>query len=151
MAAASNELDKLEASGFDPTSTSTQMQTKFAGGMGNIFTSPKAQQAKQTQNQWSESFLRVKTGAAATEPEVELNNKTFFPQLGDSPAVINQKRQMRVQAEHDVLNMAGAGRDHATQRNQPQQGQNRDQEAMAWANANPNDPRAMAILRANAR
>ena len=119
MASASNELDKLEASGFDPTSTSTQMQTKFAGGMGNIFTSPKAQQAKQTQNQWSESFLRVKTGAAATEPEVELNNKTFFPQLGDSPAVINQKRQMRVQAEQDVLNMAGAGRDLATQRNQP--------------------------------
>jgi len=31
------------------------------------------------------------------------------------------------------------------------QGQNRDREAMAWANANPNDPRAMAILRANAR
>lgn len=152
MAAASNELDKLEAGGFDPTSKSTQLQTSFAGGIGNIFTSPKAQQAKQTQNQWSEAFLRVKTGAAATEPEVQLNNKTFFPQIGDSPDVINQKRQMRVQAEQDVLNMTGAGRELATQRAQPQQGaRNMDQEAVAWANANPSDPRSAAILRANAR
>lgn len=120
MASASNELDKLEAAGFDPTSTSTQLQTNLAGGIGNVFTSPQAQQAKQTQNQWSEAFLRVKTGAAATEPEVQLNNKTFFPQIGDSPAVIAQKKRMRVQAENDVLNMSGPGREVATQRTAPQ-------------------------------
>ena len=119
MAAASNELDKLEAGGFNPSSIGTQMQTSLAGGVGNIFAPAKAQQAKQTQNQWSEAFLRVKTGAAATEPEVRLNNKTFFPQIGDSLDVINQKRQMRVQAEQDVLNMTGAGRDLATQRANP--------------------------------
>lgn len=118
MAAASNELDKLEQGGFDPNKTSSQLQTGMAGGLGNVFTSPEAQQAKQTQNQWSEAFLRVKTGAAATKDEVELNNKTFFPQVGDSPEVIRQKRNMRMQAERDVLNMTGPGREMATKREQ---------------------------------
>lgn len=116
MAAASNELDKLEAGGYDPSSAYSQFETGMAGGLGNVFASQKAQQAKQTQNQWSEAFLRVKTGAAATLPEVELNNKTFFPQYGDGPDVIEQKRQMRANAEQDVLNMAGEGRGLATQR-----------------------------------
>lgn len=151
MAAASNELDALEAKGFDPTKASTQFETGIAGGIGNVFTSAQAQQAKQTQNQWSEAFLRVKTGAAATLPEVELNNKTFFPQVGDTKDVIEQKRRMRIQAERDTLNMAGPGREMATQRINTKQGTSQDSEAIAWANANPNDPRAIAILKANAR
>lgn len=126
MAAASNELGSLENSGYDPSSLKTQLQTKLAGGAGNIATTQEAQRAKQAQNQWSEAFLRVKTGAAATQPEVELNNKTFFPQFGDSPQVIEQKRRMRLQAEQDVLNMAGGGRELATKRQAPQPSGNFD-------------------------
>lgn len=145
MAAASNELGSLESSGYDPSSLKTQLQTKLAGGAGNIATTQEAQRAKQAQNQWSEAFLRVKTGAAATQPEVELNNKTFFPQFGDSPQVIEQKRRMRLQAEQDVLNMAGGGRELATKRQAVPQN-NQDADAIAWARANPNDPRSAKIL-----
>lgn len=120
MAAASNELGVLENAGYDPASLSAQAETKVAGGVANLAVSEEAQRAKQAQNQWSEAFLRVKTGAAATQPEVELNNKTFFPQVGDGPETIKQKRRMREQAERDVLNMAGPGRGLATPR-QPQQ------------------------------
>jgi hypothetical protein len=106
MTSASGELGTLETEGFDPTKIGTQFETSFAGGLGNVAVSPKAQQARQAQNQWAESFLRVKTGAAATKDEVSMNVKTFFPQVGDSKETITQKARARKQAENDVKLMA---------------------------------------------
>jgi len=54
-----------------------------------------------------ESFLRFKTGAAATKDEVILNVRTFFPQPGDSADVIEQKQRMRQQAVQDIAFAAG--------------------------------------------
>lgn len=116
MQSASNVIDKVEGSGFNPTGLGEQLQVGLAGGVTNIFSPAKAQQYKQAQEQWAESFLRAKTGAAATKEEVELNRKTFFPQQGDSKEVVRQKSEARAQAERDVLNMAGAGRELATPR-----------------------------------
>jgi hypothetical protein len=110
MVSASNELGGLSREGFDPTSVASQVSTSLAGGITNPLAGPKAQQARQAQEQWSESFLRVKTGAAATQDEVNRNIRTFFPQVGDSPAVIAQKARARVQAEQDVARMAGPSR-----------------------------------------
>jgi hypothetical protein len=110
MVSASNELGSLSREGFDPTSVASQVSTSLAGGITNPLAGPKAQQARQAQEQWSESFLRVKTGAAATQDEVNRNIRTFFPQVGDSPAVIAQKARARVQAEQDVASMAGPSR-----------------------------------------
>ena len=109
MTSANNVVNKLESEGFDPTSLITQSSIKLAGGAANPLVSKKAQQYKQAQNQWSEAFLRFKTGAAATEPEVILNNRTFFPVFGDKPDVIAQKADMREQAERDIGIAAGRG------------------------------------------
>lgn len=116
MQAASNQIQQIESGGFSPTGLKEQMQIGLAGGITNIAAPAKAQQYKQAQEQWAESFLRAKTGAAATREEVEMNRKTFFPQPGDSPEVVRQKTLARTQAERDVLNMAGAGRELATPR-----------------------------------
>lgn len=118
MNEASNALDKIEQKGFDPSNKSNQLLSKLAGGALNVFVPPDAQQYKQMQNQWSEPFLRVKTGAAATMGEVELNNKTFFPQFGDDKATVDRKRIARAAAERDVLNMAGRGAELVTKREQ---------------------------------
>lgn len=109
MTSANNVVNKLESEGFDPTSLATQSSIKLAGGSANPLVPVKAQQYKQAQNQWSEAFLRFKTGAAATEPEVILNNRTFFPVFGDKPDQIAQKAAMREQAERDIGIAAGRG------------------------------------------
>jgi hypothetical protein len=109
MISANNVVNKLESEGFDPTSLGTQSSIKLAGGVVNPLVPVKAQQYKQAQNQWSEAFLRFKTGAAATEPEVILNNRTFFPVFGDKPDQIAQKAAMREQAERDIGIAAGRG------------------------------------------
>jgi hypothetical protein len=105
MASASDEFENLQKEGFDPTNIGSQIQTSIAGTALTGASSPAAQRANQSQQQWAEAFLRIKTGAAATKDEVTRNIRTFFPQIGDSPAVIKQKARARKQAEQDVLKM----------------------------------------------
>lgn len=119
MVSASDELGTLSREGFDPTSLGSQASTGLATGITNPLAGQAAQRARQAQEQWSESFLRVKTGAAATQDEVDRNIRTFFPKIGDSPAVIAQKARARKKAEQDVLNMAAPEMKRAVQ--QPEQ------------------------------
>lgn len=109
MVSASNAVKGLEAAGFDPTSFKSQTAVKLAGGTANPLVPVTAQQYKQAQDQWSEAYLRFKTGAAATEPEVVRNNRTFFPVFGDKPDQIAQKALAREQAEKDIGIAAGRG------------------------------------------
>ena len=99
MEAAEKELQSVP---INPSSITSQLDVMLAGGVTNPFASPNAQRARQAQEQWSESFLRFKTGAAATKDEVLLNVRTFFPQPGDSKAVVEQKGRMRKQAMKDI-------------------------------------------------
>ena len=109
MVSASNAVNTLEGQGFDPTSFKSQTAVKLAGGAANPLIPVAAQQYKQAQDQWSEAYLRFKTGAAATEPEVVRNNRTFFPVFGDKPDQIAQKAAAREQAERDIGIAAGRG------------------------------------------
>ena len=109
MVSASNAVNTLESQGFDPTSFKSQTAVKLAGGAANPAIPVAAQQYKQAQDQWSEAYLRFKTGAAATEPEVVRNNRTFFPVFGDKPEQIAQKAAAREQAERDIGIAAGRG------------------------------------------
>lgn len=104
MKSAEKELSGIP---IDPTKTWSQVDVSLAGGLTNFAASPAAQRARQAQEQWSESFLRFKTGAAATKDEVILNVRTFFPQPGDSADVIEQKQRMRQQAVQDIAFAAG--------------------------------------------
>lgn len=100
---------ELAGNPIDPTKLSSQIDVAVASTGANILSSPAAQRARQAQEQWAESFLRFKTGAASTEAEVRRNVKTFFPQQGDSKAVIDQKARMRQQAVED-LGFAATGK-----------------------------------------
>ena len=109
MIGAENNIKQLESKGFNPSSLQSQAALKVAGSAFNIAASPETQQYKQAQEQWAEAYLRFKTGAAATEGEVQRNIKTFFPQFGDKPAQIAQKADARRQAEQDIGFAAGMG------------------------------------------
>lgn len=107
MVGASNELNDVYAKGFNPNNPTAQVATNLAGGIFNAVTPAAAQQAKQAQNQWTEAYLRFKTGAGTNAHEVEANRKTYFPEFGDKPSQIEQKARMRAQAEKDIAMAAG--------------------------------------------
>jgi len=107
MQSASQEFDQIQKEGFAPGATTSQAQVEIAGTPLRVFADPLAQRAQQSQAQWSEAYLRYKTGAAATEGEVKRNINTFFPKIGETdPKVIEQKARMRKQAEQDVMKSA---------------------------------------------
>ena len=112
MRSASDELDKLPATSPAAVAAAGSTYTNWAAPAG-------AQKVAQLQNQWAEAFLRAKTGAAATESEVALNRRTFFPVVGDSDAVIKQKARMRKQAEKDMESVAGPGAQRASSPTKP--------------------------------
>ena len=107
MVGANNELNDVYAKGFNPNKPQSQATTSMAGGIFNFLTPASAQQAKQAQNQWTEAYLRFKTGAGTNAHEIEANRKTYFPDIGDSPAVVAQKARMREQAQNDIAMAAG--------------------------------------------
>lgn len=144
MANASDELRKLQQEGFNPASPVSQTAVSVAGTPLRVLSGQQAQRARQAQQQWTESFLRIKTGAAATEGEVKRNIETFFPSLGETdPQIIAQKERARAQAEQDVLRMTKEGGGSVAQKPKELSGQ--DKQALDWANANPTDPRAAQI------
>ena len=144
MTSASDELKRLQQEGFDPSSTLAQTAINLAGTPLRVLAGPQAQRAKQIQEQWTESFLRIKTGAAATKDEIRKNTETFFPKLGETdPSIIAQKERARAQAEQDVLRMTKEGGGSAAAK--PKELSAQDKQALDWANANATDPRAAQI------
>ncbi len=144
MSNASDELRKLQAEGFDPSSPLAQTAVNLAGTPLRGLAGQQAQRAKQIQEQWAESFLRIKTGAAATKDEVRKNVETFFPRFGETdPNIIAQKERARAQAEQDVLRMTKEGGGSVAPKAKELSAQ--DKQALDWANANPTDPRSVQI------
>ena len=144
MTSASDELKKLQQEGFDPSSSVSQAAVNLTGTPLRVLAGPQAQRARQIQEQWSESFLRIKTGAAATKDEIRKNQETFFPRIGETdPTIIAQKERARAQAEQDVLRMTKEGGGSAVAK--PKALSAQDQQALDWSNSNPTDPRAVQI------
>ena len=139
MTSASDELKNLKAEGFDSNNPAIQAQVSIAGTRAGAFVPQEAQRARQAQEQWAESFLRIKTGAAATKDEVDRNVKTFFPSIGDKPEAVAQKERARAKAEQDVLKMTKPSAQQAPKFTV------KDQQALDWAKQNPNDPRSALI------
>ena len=144
MTNASDELRKLQQEGFDPSSPLSQTAVNLAGTPLRGIAGQQAQRARQIQEQCAESFLRIKTGAAATKDEVRKNIETFFPRFGETdPQIIAQKERARAQAEQDVLRMTKEGGGSVAAKPKELSGQ--DKQALDWANANPTDPRSAQI------
>lgn len=71
--------------------------------------SDKMQQIEQAQRNFVTAVLRQESGAAISASEFETEQKKYFPQPGDSQAVIEQKRKSRQTAIGNM--MMNAGRD----------------------------------------
>ena len=62
---------------------------------GNYFTSPEYQIYSTAAAAWAEGALRISTGAAATQPEIDRVVGTYFAKPGDTPATVAFKTKMR--------------------------------------------------------
>lgn len=79
------------------------------GTMANITQSDAEQQVEQAQRNFVNAILRQESGAAVNQSEFDNARKQYFPQPGDGPKVIEQKRQNREMAIKSLEIAAGPG------------------------------------------
>jgi hypothetical protein len=78
-----------------------------------------AQNYRNAADQWVRAKLRKVSGAAISDTEWESEFRTFFPQPGDSPSVIAQKRAARLKAEESMRTQAGRAAGSIPEREAP--------------------------------
>lgn len=100
MAASEQKLSGLRGEGYDPTS----IRDKLAP---NFLKSDEGQMYQQAQDDWIRAKLRKESGAVISDEEMESERRTYFPQIGDSEAVIRQKAEARKRATEAMRRAAG--------------------------------------------
>jgi hypothetical protein len=104
MQEAGRVLDDLSAQGVDMRSYPKMAADAVGlGALANWTQSPEQQQVEQAQRDFVNAVLRRESGAAISESEFESARKQYFVQPGDSPKVIEQKRQNRELATRGML------------------------------------------------
>lgn len=68
---------------------------------------------RQAQENWVRANLRKESGAVIGTEEMSKEIENYFPQIGDGPAVIEQKRRSREAAMQGMITSAGPGAERA--------------------------------------
>lgn len=105
MRSASDELNRIEQSGYDPTNL--RDFTTAGSTIGNYMTSDQGQQYYQAKMNWVRANLRKESGAAIGVDEAKQEIRNYFPVPGDSPETIKQKARNRAVTEDAMLKAAG--------------------------------------------
>jgi hypothetical protein len=100
----------------------------------NQFRSADRQRAVQAQRDWVRAKLRKESGAAIGVDEMNQEISTYFPQIGDSPEVIQQKKIAREQATQGLIQSSGGAYSPPTEPAKPIMAKN---EAMPKSNKLP--------------
>jgi hypothetical protein len=85
----------------------------------NQFRSADRQKAVQAQRDWVRAKLRKESGAAIGVDEMNQEISTYFPQIGDSPEVIAQKKIAREQATQGLIQSSGSAYSPPAERQAP--------------------------------
>lgn len=105
MTAADKELEALTQNGYDPTNLRDQFTV--GGSYLNSFGSSKGQQYHQAKTNWVRANLRKESGAVIGKDEMVQEIANYFPEIGDAPAVIEQKSRNRKVVESAMRGAAG--------------------------------------------
>lgn len=108
---AHGDLEKLMKEGFDPTGLAAGAQTS------SLYPERLKSEGIKRYEQLKESFinaaLRPETGAAIAEHEFERAEKRYFPQPGDGPKELKQKRTARLLRIREMQKKAGGALEEA--------------------------------------
>ena len=77
------------------------------GKLASNLARPEArQQYRQAQEDWVRAKLRKESGAVIADEEMDREIRVYFPQMGDSPKTVKQKKDSRAIATQAMLNAA---------------------------------------------
>jgi hypothetical protein len=106
MEAAEQTIGKLVGEGASNLSL-VESGLKNAGVPEGYALGAESQQVLQAQRDWVRAKLRLESGAVIGDEEMREEIKTYFPQPGEDPATVAQKKQSRQQAMEQVRTQGG--------------------------------------------
>lgn len=100
MSESEKRLTNIIPDGANPLGVGGVLRENLVPGedIRNQLRSGDYQQYRQAAREWIRAKLRKESGAAIGKDEEEQEFRTYFPQYGDGPKVIQQKRQAREEA-----------------------------------------------------
>lgn len=104
--AADAELQKLKAKGFDPASFLNKSQSTLLVGPLEALKGDDLKSYEAAESAWIQGLLRMESGAAISAKEEAAYRRAFFPRIGDSPVVQDQKERLRKAAEQIMVKIA---------------------------------------------
>ena len=110
MENAVEQLEDLENSGFNPVNIRDMIVSNLPiipDAIERVFNSPKYKQYERAKIDFSTAQLRQETGAVINESEIDWINLTYFPEFGDDPETLANKRQARRDALAAMRGQAG--------------------------------------------
>jgi hypothetical protein len=117
MELAESDLAALESKGFNPASNMNSFQTGKIGlgplkvGIPEVTKSENVKSYEQAKRNFINATLRRESGAAISPSEFDSANAQYFPQVGDSPKIQEQKRRNREIAYAMMKSEAGGAFD----------------------------------------
>jgi len=101
--------DGIAGAAFKKTMDNIPVLGAVTGPMANLTASDAAQKREQAERNFVNAILRQESGAAIPFSEFDNAAKQYFPRVGDSKAVIAQKKQNREMAIKGLTISAGPG------------------------------------------
>lgn len=108
MEAAEKLMESVPAGQTPGLAESAASGVPLAGKMlSNLARNDERQQYRQAQEDWVRSKLRKESGAVIADEEMDREIRVYFPQIGDSAAVIQQKKESREVAMEAMRQASG--------------------------------------------
>jgi hypothetical protein len=106
---ANHTLNQFEDKHIPTPGTGARIADDLPFGVGSYFLSNNNQQQLNARRAFIAGVLRQESGAAISKEEFSSYDKIYFPQQGDTPATIAQKRRLRNEAVGSLKVVAGPG------------------------------------------
>ena len=114
MIQASRIVDPMDLTdAAKPGVLETALGSRLPETAANLMRSTERQQYRQAQENWVRANLRMESGAVIGGDEMAKEIQNYFPQPGDTPQVIEQKRRSREAATLAMVTSAGPGAQRA--------------------------------------
>tara|TARA_R100001086_G_scaffold133544_1_gene69374 strand:- start:712 stop:1341 length:630 start_codon:yes stop_codon:yes gene_type:complete len=133
MENALRQLEELEDSGFNPVNLydiAVNNLPFVPDAVERLLSSPKYKQYERAKLDFSTAQLRQETGAVINDSEIVWINKTYFPEFGDDPGTMLDKRQARRDAYAGMKGQAGKAYDRTKKEVQSFGGSAPDEDAL---------------------
>lgn len=100
-------FNELTAAGYDPTNLRDYAAGNLPGALSGYATSAEGQSYLAAKEDFITAVLRKESGAAISVSEFKKEDRKYFPQPGEGPEVIEQKRRARQRALESMKAQSG--------------------------------------------